>query len=108
MAVRSGQCRALRGRRPLRPIPAAPRAAASEAESREREGLSQPALWGGGGGRSCERGPSRPLGLPDANACEKGPTWPLPAPFKPLPLGDGHPTQVGTAPGGLPQRRPEF
>lgn len=37
VAVRSEQCRALRGHRLLRPVPAAPRAAASEAESRERE-----------------------------------------------------------------------
>lgn len=76
IAVRSGQCRALRGRRPLRPVPAAPRSAASEAESREREGLSQPALWGGGGGGNSSRGPSRPLGLPSANACGEAPALP--------------------------------
>lgn len=73
IAVRSGQCRALRGRRPLRPVPTAPRSAASEAESREREGLSQPALWGGGGGGNSRPGPSRPLGLPSANACGEAP-----------------------------------
>lgn len=48
-AVRSGLCRALRGRRPLRPDPAPPRAAASEAESRQRAGLSQPSGAEGAG-----------------------------------------------------------
>lgn len=54
-AVRSGLCGALRGRRPLRPVPAPPRAAASEAESRERAGLSQPASPLGPRGRGRQR-----------------------------------------------------
>lgn len=109
VALPSGQCRALRGRRPLRPIPAAPRAVASEAESREREGLSQPALWGGGGGRSCGRGPSRPLGLPGANACGEAPTGLLPR--RPSSVLRGRPLSAGPeGPGGrgLQKRRLEF
>lgn len=108
MAVRSGQCRALRGRRPLRPFPAAPRAAASEAESWEREGLRQPTLWGGGGGRSGGRGPSLPLGLPGANACGEGPAQPPATPAQDPSLGAGHSAQVGTASERLPEQCLEF
>lgn len=104
MVVRSEQCRALRGHRLLRPVPAAPRAAASEAESREREGLRQPVLWGGGGGRSGGRGPSWPLGLPGANACEEGRAWPPVRPALGPGLRGGRPVQVGRAPGRLPER----
>lgn len=99
VAVRSGQCRTLRVRRPLRPVPAAPRAAASEAESREQKGLSQPALWDGGGGESGGRGPSLLLGLPSANACWEAP--PLRPPTNPAQvpsMGGGHSAQVGRAP----------